>query len=337
MKDGSFIMTSPTFRLALLMVLLCLGVGQAVAGQTVTYRLKWVVNMSTVGDVYARDHGYFAKEDLGVEIKPGGPEHDAVRELELGYADFGVASADQVIRAVDKGAPLVVLAQFFRRNPLHWMYRSDKISIEKPRDLLGKTIGVTFGKNDEIIMRTLLAEAGIKENQVRLYSVRLDYTPFYKGDVDLWPVYINTQGVEIGNRMRRAGEQVSYLKPDRFNVRFVANSLITSQRIWTEQPDLVARFVRSLLAGWQASLEPANAAKALATVANYDRDASPAVLSAQLSATRDVVLPDNGGRIGAIDTEAWRQTEKIMLDYHQIERPVDIVRYLKPFPEGKEK
>ena len=337
MQQGSCIKTSPTSWLVLLMVLLCLGAGTASAGQTVTYRLKWVANMSTVGDVYARDHGFFAKEELSVEIKPGGPEHDAVRELELGYADFGVASADQVIRAVDKGAPLVVLAQFFRRNPLHWIYRSDKLSIEKPRDLLGKSIGVTFGKNDEIIMRTLLVEAGIKENQVRLFSVRLDYTPFYKGEVDLWPVYINTQGVEIGSRMRSAGEQVAFLKPDRFNVRFVANSLITSQRIWTEQPDLVARFVRSLLAGWQASLQPDNAAKALATVANYDRDASPAVLSAQLEATRDVALPENGGPFGTIDTEAWRQTEKIMLDYHQIEQPVDIVRYLKALPKGKDK
>ena len=318
----------------LLLLFLSLGAGRATADQTVTYRLKWLVNMSTVGDVYAKDHGFFAKENLRVEIKPGGPEHDAVRELELGYADFGVASADQVIRAVDKGAPLVVLAQLFYVNPLQWMYRSAKFSIEKPGDLLGKTIGVTFGKNDEIIMRTLLTEAGIKDNQVRLFSVRLDYTPFYKGDVDLWPVYINTQGVEIGNRMRSAGEQVGFLKPDRFNVRFVANSVITSQRMWTEKPDLVVRFVRALLAGWKASLAPVNAETALATVAKYDRDASQAVLIAQLAATRGVVQPEPDRRIGIIDTEAWLQTEKIMLDYHQIERPVDIVRYLKPVPEG---
>ena len=319
--------------LGALLVLLCLGAGQA-AAQEVTYRLKWLANMSTVGDVYARDHGYFSRENLEVDIKPGGPEHDAVRELELGYADFGVASADQVIRAVDKGAPLVVLAQLFYVNPLQWMYRSARFTIMKPRDLLGKTIGVTFGKNDEIIMRTLLAEAGIKDSQVRLFSVRLDYTPFYRGEVDLWPVYINTQGVEIGQRLQRAGEKVAFLKPDRFGVRFVANSVITSQRIWTEQPGLAKRFTRALLAGWQAALDPANAHRAMETVANYDRDASPAVLAAQLDATRRLVVPRAGLRMGAIDRKAWLQTEKIMLDYHQIRQPVDIGRYLKPLPEG---
>ena len=47
-----------------------------------------------------------------------------------------------------------------------------------PKDLAGKTIGITFGGNDETIMRALLASAGLKENQVKLASVRYDYTPF---------------------------------------------------------------------------------------------------------------------------------------------------------------
>ena len=73
------------------------------AAQPIAYRLKWLINASTAGDVMAVNQGFFAREGLAVEVKAGGPERDAIRELELGYAQFGVASADQVIRALSKG------------------------------------------------------------------------------------------------------------------------------------------------------------------------------------------------------------------------------------------
>ena len=73
------------------------------ANEKVIYRLKWLRNVSVVGALYAETHHLFEKAGLDVEIKAGGPERDAIRELELGYADFGEASADQVLRARAKG------------------------------------------------------------------------------------------------------------------------------------------------------------------------------------------------------------------------------------------
>jgi NitT/TauT family transport system substrate-binding protein len=74
--------------------------------EEVAYRLKWLFNVSVVGDLWADVNGNFEKNGLKVTVKPGGPERDAIKELELGRSQFGVASADQVIRAVSKGAPI---------------------------------------------------------------------------------------------------------------------------------------------------------------------------------------------------------------------------------------
>ena len=63
--------------------------------ERVSYRLKWLFNISVVGDLYANEHGMFADKGLSVDIKAGGPERDAIKELEIGRAQFGVASADQ--------------------------------------------------------------------------------------------------------------------------------------------------------------------------------------------------------------------------------------------------
>lgn len=294
----------------------------------VTYRLKWLKNSSTVGDLYADVHGYFADQGLAVTVRPGGPERDAIKELELGQAQFGVASADQVIRALAKGSPMVVIAQIFQVNPLQWIYRASHPPIDALADLEGLTIGITYGGNDETIMRTLLAKAGLDDRDVTLMSVRYDFTPFYRGQADLWPIYRNSQGIVIADRMTRSGEPVRFFNPADFGVRFVANSVVIHQRLLETRPDLVQRFRRALIEGWQAALDERNEARALATIARFDPETPPDLMARQLRVTRELVRPTADFPVGRLDVEAWRQTEAIMRRQGLIPQPVDVVSHL---------
>ena len=302
-------------------------------GENVTYRLKWLLNTSVVGDLYADVHGIFADYGLCVTIKAGGPERDAIKELELGHAQFGVASADQVIRAVSKGAPIVVIAQLFQENPLQWIYRPDKTSLNTALDLKGKTIGVTYGGNDETIMRALLAKYLISNEDVKLFSVRYDYTPFYNGAVDLWPVYQNAEGVIIGEKLRKAGELVSFFNPDAWGIRFVANSVITTEAMLKEHTEIMQKFVGALLQGWREALDPANQEKAVETVHQFDVDTPIEIIRRQLAATRMLMKLSPEIEIGRIDVEAWAQTERIMLEQKLIPSPVSVERILRPCSE----
>lgn len=311
------------------------GYGEKPPLVNIVYRLKWLFNISSAGDILADVHGHFLEQGLTVTVKPGGPERDAIKELELGHAHFGVASADQVIRAVSKGAPIVVLAQLFQSNPLQWIYRPDKTKIESPKDLKGKIIGVTFGGNDETIMRALLAKHDIDENEVELFSVRYDYTPFYQGNVDLWPIYRNAQAVIIGNRLRNAGEQIAFFNPHEVGITFVANSVVTTRKIMAEHPETVKKFMDALLAAWKKSMDPANKEKVIETVHQFDLDTPKEIIREQLEITRELTVPfgdfARGGEFfGKIDPIAWKETEKIMLDQKLIPQPVNIEKYLKP-------
>lgn len=299
------------------------------ADEPITYRLKWLFNTSVVGDLYADSHYLFTKEGLTVTIKEGGPERDAIRELELGRAQFGVASADQVIRALSKGAEVVVIAQFFQVNPLQWMYRADKIKINRLADLEGQVLGVTFGGNDETILRTLLAKAGLTEADVKLYSVRYDYTPFIQKIVNFWPVYRNTQAVFLGEKLRGSGDVFAFFNPADYGVRFVANSLVTSRDMIESRPQLVRRFTAALLRGWQAAMDPDNANQAVETLRRYDKDSSVETLQQELAITRSLVQPDAAIPIGFIDTAAWKQTEQIMVTQGLVPTPVHVEKALR--------
>jgi NitT/TauT family transport system substrate-binding protein len=313
-----------------------LGACEKKAEQTidpVTYRLKWLFNISVVGDLYGTVHGQFTDQGLRVTVKEGSPEWDAIKELELNHAQFGVASADQIIRAVSKGAPVVVLAQLFQINPLQWIYRPGRTLIEGPQDLEGKTIGVTFGGNDETIMRALLSKHRISDDEVRFFSVRYDYTPFYQGEVDLWPIYRNAEGIVIGEKLRQAGEKVAFFNPEAFGIHFVANSVVTTEQMVEEQPQTIKRFITALLQGWCEALDPTNKEKALATIQQFDRDTPSTILSEQLAVTRRLIKPLPGIDIGRIDTGAWKQTERIMLEQKLIPGPVFVEKILRP-PSG---
>ena len=299
-------------------------------GEEVAYRLKWLFNISVVGDLWADAHGNFADKGLRVTVKPGGPEKDAIKELEIGHAQFGVASADQVIRAVSKGSPIVVLAQLFQVNPLHWIYRPDKIALKTPQDFKGKTIGITYGGNDETIMRALLAKYDIREDEVNFFSVRYDYTPFYSGKVDLWPLYRNAQAPIIGEKLRKAGEVFDLMSPSKLGIQFVANSVITTQKMLDERPQTVKRFMEALLQAWRAALKPENKEKAIETVLKYNQETAEEIVRMQLPATRILMLPSGDFEFGKIDVAAWKQTEKIMLAQKLINGPVYIENILKP-------
>ena len=298
--------------------------------EEVNYRLKWLYNISVVGDIWADAHGNFERNGLKVNVKAGGPEKDAIKELEIGHAQFGVASADQVIRAVAKGSPIVVLAQLFQVNPLHWIYRPDRTPLTAPRDLIGKTIGITYGGNDETIMRALLARYDISENEVKLFSVRYDFTPFYKGEVDFWPLYRNAQAPIIGAKLSQAGEKFDLMSPSRLGIKFVANSVVTTEKMLKERPETVKRFMQALIQGWEEALDPANKDKAIETVLKYNQETPEAIVRQQLPATRILMLPSAGFKFGKLDVAGWKQTEEIMLAQKVIEKAVNIETRLKP-------
>ena len=288
------------------------------------YRLKWLFNVSVAGDIYADARGYFSDVGLSVNVKEGSPEKNAINELELKRADFGVASADQVIRALDKGAKIFVIAQLFQINPMQWIYRTDQSEIKTLQDLKGRNIGITFGGNDETIMNTLFAKAGIGKNDVTITGVRFDFTPFFRRKVDVWPVYRNSQGVILKDKLAKENEEVYFLNPAKFGVNFVANSVITSEAMLKNNPDIVEKFLNALLRGWESAMNPGNEDMTLKVVKKLDKGNRDEIRRKQLNATRVLIKPSASIKIGTIDIEAWKQTETILLKDKQIKKSVHI-------------
>ena len=124
---------------------------------------------------------------------------------------------------------------------------------------------------------------------------------------------------------------LTFFNPSAHGVRFVANSVVTSERMVKEHPDTVKQFVRALLQGWEEGFRPGNEKPALEMLARFDKNTSRPILEKQLAMTRTLVKPDDTIAIGTFDKEAWKQTELIMLEQKQIKAPVNVVEQLIAF------
>ena len=296
----------------------------------ITYRLKWLFNASTAGDLWARDRGIFRENGLDVTVKEGGAEQDAIEELELGRAQFGVASADQVLRAVSRGADVLVLAQIFQVNPLQWIYMKSRVDLkghskqQLRRDLTRLTIGITYGGNDEAIFMALAKSLGLDPDHLHIYAITYDYAPFWKKEVDLWPCYRNTQGITLSEKMEAMGDRPGFLNPADYGINFVANSLITSRKFASRHLETVKTFTRCVLTGWKEALKDGNRQAMARILLRYEKTLSTKTIIRQIEATKGLVTAGGQRQIGFIDMPAWHQTERVMYEQRLIKKRVAV-------------
>src|SRR6516162_4077433 len=124
-----------------------LAAGTAHAADKVTLQLKWVTQAQFAGYYVAKDKGFYKDENLDVTIKPGGPDIAPEQVLAGGGADVVVDWMPGALAAREKGAPMVNIAQPFKRSGMEMTCRAET-GVKTPADLKGRTLGVWFSGNE---------------------------------------------------------------------------------------------------------------------------------------------------------------------------------------------
>ncbi|QDL93456.1 ABC transporter substrate-binding protein [Paroceanicella profunda] len=119
----------------------------AQAADAVTLQLKWVTQAQFAGYYVALDQGFYADEDLDVEIKPGGPDIAPAQVIAGGGADVIIDWMPSALASREKGLPLVNIAQPFKSSGMELTCRNDS-GVTSPEDFPGHTLGVWFFGNE---------------------------------------------------------------------------------------------------------------------------------------------------------------------------------------------
>lgn len=214
-----------------------------------TLQLSWIKNAEFAGEFFADSNGHYTDAGFGeVTMDPGpGPIETLVA---TGDADFGLSNAvatAQVIAAED--APLKIVGTKFQKNPFTILSLADGGNIATPEDLVGKRIGVQAGGN-ETLFDALLEVNGINPEDVEKVPVEYDPAPLIDGEVDGFLAYLTNESITV----QAEGYEVTNLPFADNGLPFVAESVITTEQMIEEEPELVKAFLEAEILGWQDAL-----------------------------------------------------------------------------------
>jgi NitT/TauT family transport system substrate-binding protein len=279
-------------------------------------RLKWVHQAQFAGFYAAQEKGFYRAAGLDVDVRPGGVDFPSIQMVASGSEDFGVAGADQILLAREKGVPVVALATIYRRTPFV-LFALKKSGITSVKDFVGHNVGVKLGGNEELTYRAMLKSAGVDSAKVREVPVKYDISPLLAGKVDVWPGYVINEVLAA----QEQGADVTVIRPGDYNINFYADTLFTRESVIKNNPALVRAFVQATMAGWAYAVDHPDAA------ADYGRkfahELSAPHERAMMNASIPLLRPKQPP-LGKMEVDEWRSLHDQLLALGFLKRPVEI-------------
>ena len=302
-------------KLVQVLVLVGLAAGLSAADK-VTVRLKWFNQAQFAGYYVAAEKGFYKKAGLDVSIQPGGPDFPSIQMVAGGNEQFGVTSADQILVARSKGAPVVALAVLYRKSPF-LLFSLKSSGIDSVQKFAGKKIGVKLGGNEELVYRAMLAKAGLTSAQVTEVPVKFDLSPLLTGQVDVWPGYVINEVLAA----KEKGFDSNLIWPSDYGVDSYADTLFTTEAMIKDHPDEVDRFVKATIKGWDyAAAHAEEAAKdTVKQDAGLHYDHELAMMKASIPLLKPDKLP-----IGSMQKEGWESLQKMLTDGGFLKAPLEL-------------
>ncbi|MEW5845390.1 MAG: ABC transporter substrate-binding protein [Bacteroidota bacterium] len=218
-------------------------------GTKVVLQLKWKHQFQFAGYYAAIEKGYYAQEDIEVELKELPQNTSVITEVLEGRAQFGIANADIIINYVN-GAPLVVLAPIFQSSPAALASRAER-NITRPQDIAGKTIEINTKYSGAVEVLTMLSLEGVKPSQYQVTETSLSLNKLLNNQSDASEIYLSNEPYFL----EKFGIPYNLILPQKYGVDFYAECLFTTKDLVNSNPELVEAFLRASIKGWEYALE----------------------------------------------------------------------------------
>ena len=271
--------------------------------------------------------GYYQDEGLDVTIQPGGPYVSVEKQVAVAAAQFGMSSSDKILESVADSQPLVAVAATMQRDPQGIMVRKES-PIHSFADLHGHTVAIKTGSTwfEYIAKRFQLSDVHEVPAMMNVANFVADPQYIQQAFATSEPYFAHQAGIETRVLLTSDAGYNPY------RVMFIARSLLQ------EHPEIVAKFVRASLKGWNDYLN--DPATAHAAIAKLNPALSPDWMQFSWQALRDgqfVSGDDSGGaQLGRMNAERWSIMYQQLLDLKVIAKPFDpATAYTLQFVQNK--
>ena len=275
-------------------------------------------NLPFVGVYVGQEKGYFADENLTVDIKHVTTPGDNFRFLAAGEVQFTTADAQEVLnrRAADPPLDIVSLALIGQRGQQGFAVKADS-GIQTPKDWVGKTAGY---KGSEVTpdYLAILKSQGVDRASVKEVKVGFEPQVLTEGQVDIYPVFVSNEP----DTLKRAGQDVKVFEAKDFGAPTLGLTFATTGDYVRQNPDIVQRFLRGAIRGIHYADKHRD--EALDIVLKYapgeDREHERYMMETELKGAFSGEALLNG--LGAQTKDEWQRLHDFLVQYGALPTPL---------------
>ena len=170
--------------LRLILLFLLLTANKLAAKDKMTLLLDWFINPDHGPIIIAKEKGYFADQNLEIEIIAPADPSAPPKLVAAGQADLAVSYQPQLHLQLTQGLPLIRVGTLVA-TPLNCLLVLENGPIKTPQSLSGKKIGFSVAGVEEILLSAILEKYGVKLEDVELVNVNFSLSPsLMSGQVD---------------------------------------------------------------------------------------------------------------------------------------------------------
>jgi NitT/TauT family transport system substrate-binding protein len=211
------------------------------AADKVSFLTSWFAQAEHGGFYQAKATGLYEKAGLDVTIKMGGPQVNGSQLFLAGETDFMMGYDIQVLKGREQNLPLVTVASSFQFDLQGLMTHDDVADIAA---LKGKPILIA-GSSRITFWPWLRAKYGFTDDQIRPYTFNLQ--PFFADKNVAQQAYPSSEPYQA----QEQNEKVKFFLMADGGYPPYGSTIVTTEKMVAEKPDVVARFVKASLEGWR--------------------------------------------------------------------------------------
>ena len=273
-------------------------------------------NLPFVAAYVAQEQGYFAEQDLEVEIRHASSgEH--LKLLVAGDVHVTTAAATSVLkRRSDPDLPIVAVALFGQKGQQAYIALKDS-GITDLKDWEDRNFGYKISVPPDYL--AMLEAAGVDRGKVNEVKVGFDPRILTERKVDVLAVFKSNEP----NVVRNLGHEVVLWDPADFNVPNMGLTYITTEAYASDSSDVLDRFLRATLKGTAYALE--NREATLDIIMKYapkeDRAHQAFMLDTELADATSPFTDERG--LGQMTDDQWKALYDHLLEFEALPQPFD--------------
>lgn len=277
--------------------------------------LDFTPNAVHSGLFLGREEDLYRQAGIDLEIRQPGESTDAPKLLAAGRTEFAILDIHDLGIARERGLDLVGVLPIVQRPLASVIARGDG-PVRRPRDLEGRTAGVTGLPSDEAVVDSAVGADGGDPAAVDRVTIGFNaVSSLAAGQVDAATGFWNAEGVTL----RRQGVPTRIFKVDDYGAPpYPELVLATSRETIAADPGLVDAVVAATRRGYAAvAKDPGRGLDALLA-------ADPALDRAEQQDQLEALLPDLEPQ--PFDSAVLREWSAWGVQHGVLDAPVDVDR-----------